>query len=262
MSLEARGLTFAYAEDAAPAVSGVDLELETGELIAVVGPNGSGKSTLLALLAGWRRPQVGEVLLDGRPLGSLSHRERALQVAYLPQSVVPLYDLTVGEVVASGRHPHRGPWGLGNGGDRAAIAGALAATATTQLAARDFGSLSGGEQQRVLVASVFAQQPRWLLLDEPTASLDVHHRVAVLDVLRSAVRRGSGVILVTHDLNLAALFADRVVLLVEGRRHAVGTPTEVLVQPVLEAAYGPELIVVEHPEVARPVVLPRSGLSR
>lgn len=262
MSLAARGLTFAYAEGAAPAVSGVDLELDPGELIVVVGPNGSGKSTLLALLAGWRRPQAGGVLLDDRPLASLSHRERARQVAYLPQAVAPLYDLTVREVVASGRHPHRGPWGIGNGGDRAAIDEAMAATATAELASREFASLSGGEQQRVLVASVFAQQPRWLLLDEPTASLDVHHRVAVLDVLRAAVGRGSGVVLVTHDLNLAALFADRVVLLVEGRRHATGAPAEVLVQSLLEAAYGPELIVVQHPEVPRPVVLPRSGIGR
>ncbi len=261
MILAARGLGFAYGAGLAPAVAEVDLELAEDEILALVGPNGAGKSTLLALLAGWQRPQAGTVELEGRPLESWPARQRARRLAFLPQQVAPLYDLSVIEVVMAGRHPHRAAWAPPATADRAAVVAAMAATDTAPLARRAFATLSGGERQRVLVASVLAQDPRALLLDEPTASLDQHHRVQVFRLLRAAADGGRGVAVVTHDLNLAALAADRVALLVGGRLERVGTPAEVLRQEVLEAAYGPELVVVPHPRAAgRPAVLP-GGLA-
>jgi iron complex transport system ATP-binding protein len=195
------------------------------------------------------------VELDGTPLGTIPHRRRARLLAYLPQQVTPLYDLSVAELVESGRYPWSGPWrGADSGGDHA-VRRALDATDTAHLARRDFGSLSGGERQRCLVAAVLAQEPQWLLLDEPTASLDLHHAVGVFRVLRRTAREGRGVLAVTHDLNLAGLFADRIVLLAGGRKLAEGPVDRVLCREVLAPAYG-ELVVVRHPGTGRPAVLP------
>jgi len=240
-------------------VDSLNLTIAAGELVAVVGPNGAGKSTLLALLAGWLRPQGGSVELEGRPLARWSARRRAQRLAYLPQDAAPFYDLTVEEVVAAGRHPHLPPWSPPAPRDREILASVLGATDTAHVRRRPFSTLSGGERQRVLVASVLAQEPAVLLLDEPTASLDPHHRVEVFRLLRAAVAEGRGVAAVTHDLNLASLFADRVVLMVEGRVLRKGAPEEVLDGEVLRRAYGPELVVVPHPTSGRPAVLPDAG---
>ncbi len=256
MTLAARQVSFAYHRKQTPAVAAVDLELQPGEVLALVGPNGAGKSTLLALLAGWRQPQSGEVLLDGKALHQWPARQRARRVAFLPQQVSPLYDLPVAEVVASGRYPRQGSWAGPDAVDRAAITQALAETGADHLVDRSFSTLSGGERQRVLVASVLAQEPRLLLLDEPTGALDLHHRVRVFSLLRAAADDGRGVAVVTHDLNLAALFADRVVLLADGRVTMAGSVDEVLSQATLEQTYGRELVVVAHPDGLHPAVLP------
>ncbi len=258
MSLRAEGLRYRWEAGREPAVDGVSLEVGPGELVAVVGPNGSGKSTLLALLSGWRHPEAGRVLLDGRPLGTLRPRERARLLAFLPQQVVPLYELTVAELVATGRYP----WlrGVPAPGRRdPAVERALAAADLEALAERPFGSLSGGERQRALVAATLSQEPRWLLLDEPTASLDLHHAVAIFRVLQASAEEGLGVLVVTHDLNLAALFASRVALLQRGRLAGLGRPEEVLTGHTLGRAYGPEVLVTVHPATGRPAVLPCKG---
>ncbi len=256
MKLEATGLSYSWERGRPPAIDGLSLQLAPGGLTVVVGPNGSGKSTLLALLAGLLTPGKGGVRLDGLSMAAIAPRRRARWLAYLPQQVTPLYDLTVRELVASGRYPWSGPWAGGDPQGEPAIVRALAATDTTHLAERDFGSLSGGERQRCLVAAVLAQEPRWLLLDEPTASLDLHHAVEVFRVLRATAREGRGVLAVTHDLNLAGLFADRVVLLSEGRKRAEGPVDLVLRQDILTAVYGAELTVLSHPVSGRPAVLP------
>ena len=258
MTLAARDLRFAWERGGPDAVNGVSLGLEPGELLVLVGPNGSGKSTLLALLSGWLGPDAGGVALDGVALGRVRPRERARRLAYLPQRVAPLYDLTVAELVATGRYP----WGgtvPGPPVDDPVVGRALAATGLARLAERPFGTLSGGERQRALLASVLAQETRWLLLDEPTAALDLHHAVAIFHLLEAAAAEGRGVLAVTHNLNLAALFATRVGLMCAGRLEALGEPGDVLTAPLLERAYGPEVLVGSHPEAGRPSVLPRRG---
>jgi len=260
VTLAADGVWLAYGDGSGrPALADVTLELEPGRLTVVVGPNGAGKSTLLALLSGWLVPDRGEVTLEGRRLSAVRPRERARRVAYLPQEVAPLYDLPAAEVVAAGRFPHHPPWSGPGPDDLEAVRRAMAATDTAHLAARRFGALSGGERQRVLLAAVIAQGARWWLLDEPTASLDLHHAVGVFRLLRQAAAAGTGVVAVTHDLNLAALHADRLVLLDGGRVALDGPPERVLRDPALVAAYGPELVVAEHPRSRRPVVLPAAG---
>jgi len=256
MRLVASRLVFSWNGAATPAVRDLSLELPPGQLTVVAGPNGSGKSTLLALLAGLMEPDGGTVELGGTPLSRIPRRQRARMVAYLPQQVTPLYDLSVRELVASGRYPWAGPWGGADPGGAEAVRRALEATDTAHLAGRDFGSLSGGERQRSLVAAVLAQEPRWLLLDEPTASLDLHHAAEVFRVLWRTAREGRGVLAVTHDLNLAGLFADRVVLLSGGRKLAEGPVDHVLRHEVLATAYGSDLVVVRHPGTGRPAVLP------
>jgi len=256
VTLRARGLTFAWHRGAPPAVAGVDLRVGPGELVAVVGPNGAGKSTLLGLLSGWLRPAAGSVELEGRPLARWPARDRARRLALLPQDAAPLYDLTVREVVAMGRHPHRGAWAPLDARDRRVIAAVLAATDTSDLRDRPFATLSGGERQRVLLASVLAQEPAVLLLDEPTASLDLHHGVEVFRHLARAAREGTGILAVTHDLNLAALFADRILLMDRGRAVREGPPGEVLTAATLRPVYGADLAVVPHPTADRPAVLP------
>jgi iron complex transport system ATP-binding protein len=257
--LTAHAVTYAYHRGSPPAINGVDLQVNRGEVLAVVGPNGSGKSTLMAVLAGWLQPQQGRVELAERPLQQWPARQRARHLAYLPQQVAPLYDLTVNELVATGRYPQQTGWTGQDATDRAAVEQALAATDTAGLATRSYSTLSGGERQRVLVASVLAQEPEVLLLDEPTGSLDLHHRVQVFRLLRNAAVAGRGVAVVTHDLNLAALFADRVVLLVAGQVALVGPPDEVLGQQTLEQAYGAELVVLPHPDGVHMAVLPARG---
>ncbi len=256
MKLRASQLVFSWDRGLPPAVDTLSLELSPGQLTVVAGPNGSGKSTLLALLAGLVEPDAGTVELNGVAMARIPRRQRARLLAYLPQQVTPLYDLSVRDLVASGRYPWAGPWGGPDPGGDDAVRRALEATDTAHLAHREFGSLSGGERQRCLVAAVLAQEPRWLLLDEPTASLDLHHAVEVFRVLQRTAHRGRGVLAVTHDLNLAGVFADRIVLLSGGRKHAEGPVDSVLRQDVLAAAYGAELVVVRHPVSGRPAVLP------
>jgi len=259
MKLCVRGLTFSWERHAPPAVEKLSLELEPGGLTVVVGPNGSGKSTLLALLAGLLPPREGEVLLDGISMARIPPRRRARWLAYLPQQVTPLYDLTVRELVTTGRYPWGTPWAGADPDGEGAVARALDATDTGHLAPRRFGALSGGERQRCLVAAVLAQETQWLLLDEPTVSLDLHHAVDVFRVLRRTAGKGRGVLTVTHDLNLAALFADRVILLSGGHKRAEGPVERVFSQEELEAVYGPGLTVLRHPATGRPAVLPGKG---
>ncbi len=264
MTLIARDLAYRYAmqrTQTLPAISEISMVIRPGEVVAVVGPNGSGKSTLMAVLAGWLQPASGTVELDGKDLQRWPARARARRVAYLPQQVAPLYDLSSAEVVAAGRHPHRSLFAGAATHDHQVVERVLAATDASHLESRPFSTLSGGERQRVLVASILAQEPGILLLDEPTAALDLHHRVEVFRLLRTAASSGRGVAAVTHDLNLASLFADRVVLLDGGRLVAEGPPGVVLKQEILERAYGPELLVVVHPAAACPAILPAAGES-
>ncbi|MDP9150629.1 MAG: ABC transporter ATP-binding protein [Myxococcota bacterium] len=230
--LVAEDLVFAYGTRSV--LCGVTVEVTAGEMIALVGPNGAGKTTLLKALAGLLNPA------SGRVRGPTS---RARDVAYLAQSEELPTDWSVREVVQLGRLPYTGMWRSPAHGDAQAVRGAMERTATLDLAARRVDSLSGGERQRVALARALAQEPRVLLLDEPTTHLDLRHQVELFEALRAEAKRGVAVVVVMHDLGFAAQ-ADRCVLLVQGKVRAAGTPADVLQRPLLREVYGTDVEVL------------------
>jgi iron complex transport system ATP-binding protein len=220
-----------------PILRGVCGSLAAGEITVILGANGAGKSTLLSCLAGLRRPDDGTVLLDREPLLQLAANERARRIGLLPQQADIHWNVNVRTLVGLGRLPHRGRWGLGPE-DHAAIERAMAATDCAMLAERKAQRLSGGEQARVLLARVLAGEPRWILADEPFASLDPAHRLDAAVCLRKAANDGVGVVVVVHDLTQAARLADRVIVMKDGAILAAGPVAQVLTPVVLEQAFG------------------------
>jgi iron complex transport system ATP-binding protein len=223
---------------APPALDGVTMQARSGEFYAVLGPNGSGKSTLMKALLGALQPTDGTATVDGRPARSWSRRELARHVGAVAQSEPMPFPMTCRDLVAMGRYPHLGPLRAEGAADREAVADALVRCDVEDLAGRRIDTLSGGEVQRVRIARALAQQPRALVLDEPTASLDIRHEMSILQLLRTSADRGMTVLLVTHHLDLAARFADRLLLLDQGRVAAEGAADEVLRAEVLERVYG------------------------
>jgi iron complex transport system ATP-binding protein len=243
-TLEARGVVAGYGTRAV--LHGVDIELRSGELVAIVGPNGAGKSTLLRALAGLLAPIAGAVSLDGTALATLSRAAVARRIAVVPQIVELLFPFTVEEIVALGRTAHLGWLGVPSAKDRASVDAAVAELDLAPLRRRRIDTLSGGERQRALLAMAIAQQADVLLLDEPTVHLDPAHQRATLLLVRDlARRRGLAAAAVLHDLNLAVTLADRAVVLADGRAVADGRPIDVLDQPTLDAVFGVGLRVIE-----------------
>ncbi|WP_432510923.1 ABC transporter ATP-binding protein [Kineococcus sp. SYSU DK001] len=230
--IEARGVEFGYG--GAPVLRGADLRAPDGKVTGLLGPNGSGKTTLLRTLYGSLTPSAGSVRIDGVDVGALSTRELARRVSVVVQEHGGDLPLTVADMVLLGRTPHRGPFGGTTAADRDVVGESLRRVGALSLAPRGFAGLSGGEKQRVLVARALAQSAGHLLLDEPTNHLDVRYQHEVLDLVRGL---GSTVVVVLHDLNLAAVYCDEVVLLHEGAVHAAGTPEEVLTPGNVEAVY-------------------------
>jgi len=259
MRIEARGVTVRYPGAERAALDGVDLDVRSGSFHAVIGPNGSGKSTLMRALLGRLDPRAGQALLEGRPAGAWEVKERARAVGAVPQSETIAFPLTVRELVGMGRYPHLGALGGERREDRDAVDDALERCDATALRDRDVTTLSGGELQRVRIARALAQEPRALALDEPTASLDIRHEMSILRLLRGSADRGITVFLVTHHLDLAGRFADRVLLLDEGRVAAEGPPPEVLRREVLTEVYGWPVEVRDDPVTGSPRVTPLDG---
>lgn len=242
------------------ALDGVSLDVAHGEIVALVGPNGSGKTTLVRALTGVVKPDGGSVRLDGADVGSLSQREIAQRVAVVPQDPALPPAFTALEAVLMGRTPHLRLLQNEGPADIAAAREAMQATATWELASRPLGELSGGERQRVVVARALAQSTPVLLLDEPTAHLDIGHQVAVLGIMRELCRsRGKAVLAVVHDLTLAAQYADRMVMLNGGRVVAEGDAADVLRPDLIREVYGVAVEVLSHPGTGRPVVAPSSS---
>ncbi|WP_168914693.1 ABC transporter ATP-binding protein [Microcella flavibacter] len=257
--LRAEALQLAYgARTVVGAGEGVDLEIAPGRLTALVGANGSGKSTLLRGLARLLAPQAGRVTLDGVDVARIPSRRIARAIGVLPQSPIAPEGIRVAELVARGRYPHQGIFRGRRSDDDLIVAAALEATDAMELVDRRVDELSGGQRQRVWIAMALAQQPRILLLDEPTSALDIAHQVEVLDVLRAEVARGMTVVLVIHDLTLAARYADDLVVMADGAIIARGAPGAVLTGEVVQRAFGVEARVLEDPDTGRPVILPRS----
>ena len=256
--LEAHSVSYRVGQ--AVLVDGVSLTLARGEVLALVGPNGAGKSTLLRLLAGDLSPGGGEVALDGRPLSAYRPGELARLRAVMPQQTVLQFAFTALEVVLMGRNPHL----RGREADRdlAIAEAAMAGTDCLHLADRSYPTLSIGEQQRVTLARVLAQETPVLLLDEPTASLDIRHQELVLQVARERATGGAAVLAVLHDLNLAAAYADRVAVLSRGRLAACGAPWDVLTEGLLSEVFEHPVAVMRHPLRDCPLVMPAVGSGR
>jgi iron complex transport system ATP-binding protein len=247
--LEARGLSCTYAVNGRQTVlSNVNLALYPGELVGLIGPNGAGKTTLLRALIRLLPPQSGQVLLDGQDIWQLSPRQVAQRVGRVPQTANMAWPYTVEHVVRMGRYPHRSWLAPFNGQDATAVENALNRLHLCPLRHRPLNTLSGGEQQRVLMARALAQEPAGLLLDEPIANLDINHQYQVLALVRNLVQEsGLATILAIHDLELAARFCDRLVLLNHGQVWAAGRPAEVLQVDHLRTVFGVEAQLYRNP---------------
>jgi iron complex transport system ATP-binding protein len=257
--LEAQHLVLGYARDIPAIVQGLSLALEPGKFVGVVGPNGSGKSTLVRALSRVLKPHDGAVRLNGRDLySSVSARESARAIATVPQTTSIAFEFTVREIVEMGRTPHRSqsPFASPTARDRDIVENAMSQAGVTALRDRIASTLSGGEQQRVLLARALAQEPSILLLDEPTSHLDLHHQTAVLKSVRSLTQeRGMATLAVLHDLNLAASYCDTLLLMKGGRAIAHGPVADVLTEANVHEAYGARVWVRCHPVSGRPYVL-------
>ncbi len=253
--LSAEAVTLAYGDRTV--VEELSLDLAAGRITAIVGANGCGKSTLLRALARLIRPRAGEVVLDGAAVASRPTKEIARTLGLLPQGPTAPEGIAVADLVGRGRHPHQRLLARWTAHDYAAVAAALEATGISDLADRAVDELSGGQRQRVWIAMALAQETDILLLDEPTTFLDVAHQVEVLDLLTDLnVSRGTTIVMVLHDLNLAARYADELVAVRDGRVHAVGAPGDVITEALVRDVFGLDCSVIPDPLTGKPLVLP------
>lgn len=261
---EVRDLRFRYEGAERSALDGVSLRVNAGDLYAVIGPNGSGKSTLLKLLLGTLTPSEGSVGYSGRPVDEWNRKALAQRIGVVPQGEETVFPITVREMVGMGRYPHLGLLGRPGAEDREAIDEALQRCDVMEFAERSISKLSGGERQRVLIARALAQRPTTLVLDEPTVSLDIRHEMEIFELLAELVAQdGVTVVLVTHHLNLAARYAERLLLLDRGIPAAEGPPAEVLTKETIERVYEWSVVVSGHPGPGRDEGAPQiTPLSR
>ena len=249
-------LVVRYPGAASNAVDGVSFISERGSLTALAGPNGSGKSSIVRALLRRAETPGGSASIDGKDVRSLSYSELARKVAVVPQREETAFPIRVNDYVSLGRYPHLGLWSAPGASDRAAVAEALSQAGVADLESRDTDALSGGEWQRVRIARALAQKTPALVLDEPTTFLDVAHEMAIFELLASLARSGLAVLLVSHQLNLVARFADRIVLLANGKVATSGSPTEVMKADRLESIYGWPVVVTRDPAVGAPALVP------
>ncbi|MEH3090190.1 MAG: ABC transporter ATP-binding protein [Microbacterium arborescens] len=256
-TLAAESVTLAY--DGAEIVRDLSVRIEPGSFTVIIGPNACGKSTLLRGLSRLLAPARGRVVLDGRAISELPAKEVARRLGLLPQSAIAPEGITVRELVARGRYPHQNLLRQWSEADDAAVAEALEATGTAELARRPVDALSGGQRQRVWVAMVLAQETGLLLLDEPTTFLDVAHQVELMELFAELNERGRTVVAVLHDLNHAARYASRIIAMREGRILAEGPPAEVITSERVHEVFGLANVVVDDPVTGGPLVVPLRG---
>jgi iron complex transport system ATP-binding protein len=272
MELRFKDVTFDYVghtdQDTLRALDGVSGSIGGGELLAVIGPNGAGKSTLVRLLAGLEKPTSGTIIVNDSPIEELAHRQRAREIAVVPQALSNLPDVHVDDFVLDGRYAFLNTWRGPGPADRKAVQDALAACDCEGLGGRLITRLSGGQRQRVLIARALAQESPFLLVDEPTNNLDPGHQLKIFELLRELADGGRAVLVVTHDLNLASQFASSMMLLDDGRVACEGSAEMVLSPAALGPIYGDGLtfgsldLGQRLPDVKRPFVLPwRSSIS-
>jgi iron complex transport system ATP-binding protein len=237
-----------------PILRDVSFCAKEGELVGLIGPNGSGKSTLLRTLSGLLRPASGNLFLDGKPLKQYSSKELARNVGYVPQDTVVDFDFTAREIVLMGRHSYLSRFSSESQHDHMIVHKAMQHTATLHLADRIVTTLSGGQRQMIFIAKALAQEPRLLLLDEPISALDIRYQLHVLELMRMLTQRGMTVVAALHDLNLAARFCDRLVLLMDGEIVGAGTPEEVLTPEMIQRTYKVQAKVRMDPWVGSPTI--------
>ena len=254
-TLAAEELTVGYGDRLV--LESLDLAVPCGKVTAIVGANACGKSTLLRSMSRLLAPRTGRILLDGKAVHQLPAKELARTLGLLPQSPIAPDGITVADLVGRGRHPHQRLFSRWSSADDVAVAAALQATHTLPLADRPVDELSGGQRQRVWIAMALAQQTDLLLLDEPITFLDVSHQIEVLDLLTDLNRdRGTTIVMVLHDLNLAARYADHLIALAAGRLHAAGDPADVLTEETVRAVFGLDSHIIHDPTTGKPLMLP------
>lgn len=261
IEIEVQQVTLGYGRRTV--VSGLSLDIRPGQMMGLVGPNGCGKSTIIKALSRIISPSSGRILLNGRDIARIPRIELARQLGVVPQIPLLPSTFTVFEVVLMGRNPHLGLFQYEGPRDMDIAWRAMEKTSIQNLSRRRIGDLSGGEIQCVVIARVLAQETAAMLLDEPTANLDIGRQIEVLDLIKGLCRQqGLTVVIALHDLNLAAQYCDRLVLLYNGRVHAEGTPGEVINADNIRQVYGAGSYVYTHPAVNLPVVLPNAGSSK
>jgi iron complex transport system ATP-binding protein len=262
LALSAEHVSFRYSRHGRLVLDDVSAMVRRGSIVGLLGPNGSGKTTFLRLLSGTLTPLGGKITLGGTPVSAFSRRELAQRIAIVPQETHSTFDFSALEIVLMGRYAHLGQFELEGADDMAIAREALAATGTLDLASRRFATLSGGEKQRVVIASALAQASSVLLLDEPTASLDLGFQLEIASILvRLNRERGVTMVVSTHDLNLAAALCAELVLLKAGRVVAHGSTGDVLTPDAVRALYGVDADVAVHPRTGHLTVVP-VGRSR
>ena len=250
--LELKDIHFSYQREV---LTGVSLTVRAGEIVALLGPNGAGKSTLLAVAAGMLNPNRGEALVEGRNITSLSRREAARHIALVSQTSDVEFPLTSLEYVLAARYAHVGTIGFDSPRDLSIALESMRETDAVQFAERRFNQLSSGERRRVVLARALAQRTRILLLDEPTANVDLAHQVTLLALVeRLAAERGLAVVFVTHEINLATEFSSRIALMKDGKLLAFGVPNEVMTEALLSECFDTQLLVDRHPLSGNPRV--------
>ena len=253
--IEVKDISFSY--EGGRVIDGVSFRVDEGEFVGLIGPNGSGKTTLLKLLSKILRADAGTIRIDEREIARVSNREMARLLAVVPQESNVLFPFTVREIVLMGRYPHLGMFSFERRKDMATAEEMMRITDVLQFADRLISEVSGGEKQRVIIARALAQQPRALLLDEPTAFLDLRHQVAVYELLKALnEKHGMTILCVSHDLNLAARYCKRLIMLHHGSVAADGPPGEVLTPDNISRVFGVTARVQPHPDTGTPIVLP------
>ena len=261
-AVSVQGVSFTYEgikhQRSQPALTHIHTQIPARQIVGILGPNGSGKSTLLKLVARLLRPQEGSIALFGQPLEQLTARDVATRVAFVPQETLQVFPFTISEMVLMGRSPHHHGWGgwhWEDREDREIAAAAMQELDVQHLGNRFVTDVSGGERQRAVMARALAQQPQVLLLDEPTAFLDLHHQLDIAKIFRRLNReRGLTVVLVSHDVNLVSQYCDTILLLHQGRIVKEGSPEAVIREEVLQDVYGCPVLVDRHPQSGLPRV--------
>jgi len=260
MNPAVRAHNLSYAYQTTHVLNELSFFIRQGEFFIIIGPNGSGKTTLARIIAGLLKPKQGEIDIFGRPMTAYGRKEMARRIAFVPQLIPMDFPFVVEDVVLFGRTPHLGIFGLATDADAALARQAMAFTEVDHLAGRRLDQLSGGERQRVFIARAICQNPELMVLDEPTAALDLAHQLRIMDLMeKMKAEKKITVVMVSHDLNLAAMYADTLLLIHQGRLAQFGPPTDVLTYETLESVYGCTLLVDENPLDHFPRVTPVPG---